>query len=110
MSEPEIKRIDVHELKKRLDADPALCIIDVRELHEWQLVHIPAAIHIPQGDLAACIEAKAPERNKAIYLHCKGGVRSLAAAQRLIEMDYQEIYSIDGGIADWIMFGYPVES
>ncbi|KTD32953.1 Rhodanese domain protein [Legionella nautarum] len=110
MIEPKINTIDVHELKKRLDTNPNLCLIDVRELHEWQSLHIPGALHIPKDELAAKIEALIPEREKPIYLHCKAGVRSLYAANCLLNMGYQELYSIDGGIAEWAMVGYPVES
>lgn len=67
-------------------------------------------MHIPKDELPAKIEKLIPEREKAIYLHCKGGVRSLYAANCLLNMGYQEVYSIDGGIAEWAMVGYPVES
>ena len=109
MTDNTIKTIDVHELKKRRDANPNLCLIDVRELHEWQVLRIPGALHIPKDELTACIENKIPEHDKPIYLHCKGGMRSLYAANCLMEMGYEDVYSIDGGIAEWAMFGYPVE-
>lgn len=110
MTEPKIQRIDVHELKRRLDADANLYLIDVREDDEWQALRIPGAIHIPKDELAAVIEEKIPNRNKPIYLHCKGGVRSLHAASTLLNLGYKEIYSIDGGIAEWATAGYPVFS
>lgn len=109
MTELKVKTIDVHELKKRRDADPKLCLIDVRELHEWQLVHIPSALHIPKDEITSTITAAIPEKDNAIYLHCKSGMRSLYAANCLLDLGYKDIYSIDGGIADWAMFGYPVE-
>ncbi|KTD22966.1 rhodanese-like domain-containing protein [Legionella londiniensis] len=108
MNESPINTINVHELKKRCETDPDLCLIDVREIDEWQEVHIPGALHIPKDQLAEKIKSLIP-RDKAVYLHCRGGVRSLFAAQCLIEMGYQEVYSIDGGIAEWEICGYPVE-
>lgn len=109
MNEQKIATIDVHQLKKLRDANPDLCLIDVRELHEWQELRIPGAIHIPKDELPGCISARIPEQDKPIYLHCKGGLRSLYAANCLMEMGYKEVYSVDGGIAEWIMFGYPIE-
>ena len=47
-----VKIIDVHEFKNRYDADPSLCLIDVREQDEWDEGHIPRAIHIPQADIS----------------------------------------------------------
>ncbi|ARG96776.1 rhodanese-like domain-containing protein [Legionella micdadei] len=109
MRDPKISTIDVHELKKRRDANPDLCLIDVRELDEWQTLRIPGALHIPKDELPGCIETAVPERNTPIYLHCKGGVRSLYAANCLLTMGYNEVYSIDGGIVQWAASGYPIE-
>lgn len=109
MTNPHIKNIDVHELKNRMDKDPKLCLIDVRELTEWQEIHIPGALHIPKDEIAAKIESLIADKNQAIYLHCRSGVRSLYAAQSIIEKGYKEVYSVDGGIMDWAMFGYSVE-
>jgi rhodanese-related sulfurtransferase len=104
-----IKIIEVHELKSRMEQNPDLCLIDVREQAEWDQGHIPQALLMPKDTIASCIEAQIPDKNQVIYLHCKSGVRSLYAAQILIELGYQEVYSVDGGIMKWAMCGYPVE-
>ena len=109
MTNPNIKTIDVHELKNKIAQNPELCLIDVREQEEWQSVRIPNTIHIPKDDISVRISEEVPDKNHPIYLHCKGGVRSLYAAQCLMDLGYQEVYSIDGGIMEWAMFGYPVE-
>lgn len=109
MTNPNIKRIDVHELKKVRENNPNLCLIDVRELAEWQELHIPGALHIPKDIIASSVSAQIPNKNQPIYLHCKGGVRSLFAAQTLIDLGYEEVYSVDGGIIDWAVAGYPLE-
>ncbi|CDZ76884.1 putative adenylyltransferase/sulfurtransferase MoeZ [Legionella massiliensis] len=109
MTSPKIHTIDVHELKRRRDAEPTLCLIDVRELNEWQAMHIPGALHIPKDEIVGKIAKQIPEQDKPIYLHCQGGVRSLYAAEFLANMGYKEVYSINGGIAEWAKSGYPIE-
>lgn len=109
MTNPKIKTIDVHQLKNKMEQDEKLCLIDVREQDEWQAVRIPNAIHIPKDNISSQIEAQVPNKNHPIYLHCKGGVRSLYAAQCLMDLGYNEVYSVDGGIMEWAMFGYPIE-
>lgn len=109
MINPDIQTIDVHELKAKMEKEPDLCLIDVRELNEWEALHIPGAIHLPKDSIASCIQTRIPNKNQSIYLHCKSGVRSLHAAQLLIELGYQKVYSVDGGIMAWAMSGYPVE-
>ncbi len=108
MTDHNIKTVDVHELKNKMDNDTNLCLIDVREINEWQALHIPGAIHIPKDRITSEIITKIPNKNQPIYLHCKAGVRSLYAAQSLMDNGYQEVYSVDGGIMDWANNGYPV--
>jgi rhodanese-related sulfurtransferase len=109
MTKHEIKTVDVHELKNKMDTQPNLCLIDVRELEEWQTARIPGAYHIPKDHIASNIESKVSDKTHPIYLHCRGGVRSLYAAQCLMDIGYEEVYSVDGGIIEWAMFGYPIK-
>ncbi len=109
MTDNKVNIINVHELKKRRDTTPSLCLIDVREDSEWQEGHIPGALHIPKDTLASNIAKTVPEHDCPVYLHCLGGVRSLHAAHALIALGYKEVYSIDGGIAEWAKAGYPIE-
>lgn len=104
-----IATIGVTELKKRRDQDPELCLIDVREKDEWQALHIPGAHLIPKNDITQQIKAIAPKLDQTIYLHCKSGMRSQYAAACLLAMGYTNVYSVDGGIMEWSMLGYPVE-
>ncbi len=109
MTDHNINTITVHELKKRLDHSPDLCIIDVREDNEWQEQHIPGALHIPKDEVINLMPAKVPDLSCPLYLHCRGGVRSLQAASTLLDLGYKEVYSIDGGIMEWAASGYPVK-
>jgi rhodanese-related sulfurtransferase len=109
MTTHNIKTVDVHHLKTKMDADPGLCLIDVREEEEWDVARIPGAVHIPKDVIVAKIKSRVTDKTHPIYLHCRGGVRSLYAAQSLMDVGYEEVYSVDGGIIEWTMFGYPVK-
>lgn len=105
-----VQTINVIELKEHYDKEQDLCLIDVRELSEWQEIHIPKAIHIAKDDIANRIESTVPDHSTPIYLHCRGGVRSLHAANTLIELGYTNVYSVDGGIMAWHAAGFPTTS
>jgi rhodanese-related sulfurtransferase len=109
MTEQQINLISVAELKKHYDETPNLCLIDVRENDEWESEHIPGAYHIPKDKLSGLIELRAPDRNHPVYLYCQGGIRSLQAAHTLLEMGYQQVYSVEGGIDEWENAGYPIK-
>lgn len=104
-----VKTIDVHEFKKCCEKNPDLCAIDVREIDEWESGRIPGTVHIPKDSIKDRIHEVTTDKCKPVYLHCKGGRRSYIAAEYLCEMGYTEVYSIDGGIMEWAMAGYPVE-
>lgn len=103
-----IETINVHELKQKMDNQADLCLIDVREVEEWQALHIPGAILIPKNEISSKIASKVKDKMQTIYLHCRSGVRSLYAAQILLDAGYENVYSVDGGIMEWAMYGYPV--
>ena len=49
-----------------LQADQSAVFIDVREPNEWNLGHIPGALHIPRGILEQNIEAAAPRDSRIV--------------------------------------------
>lgn len=108
MTEHNIATVNVHELKNLLDSDPELCVIDVREHHEWNQNHIPGVAHIPKDELTARIVEQISDKNQPIYLYCQGGVRSYIAGQWLLAAGYNRVYSVNGGFGDWESSGYPV--
>ncbi|KGP63546.1 sulfurtransferase [Legionella norrlandica] len=109
MIRDKINTINVHELKDLMENQTNWHLIDVRELDEWESMHIRGALHIPKDCISFEIENKIPDKSRPIYLHCKSGVRSLYAAQCLIDLGYLEVYSVEGGIMAWATSGYPVE-
>jgi rhodanese-related sulfurtransferase len=105
-----VQRIDVDELKKHYDNDKPFYLIDVRELSEWDEGHIPGATHIPKDVILEKIGSVVSDKSCPIFLHCRGGTRSLHAGESLLEIGFKKVYSIDGGIMDWQAHGYPVKN
>ena len=87
------------ELKRQWEANPGLRVIDVREPHEWEIVHIEGAQLIPLGALAARMN----ELNSAeeIVLHCKSGARSARAVELLRGAGFRKLKNLKGGIQAW---------
>lgn len=101
--------VDVHTLKQELDSGKRLYLIDVREDREWRVANIPGAIHMSRGVLEKKIKQVVFEPDAPVYLVCRGGHRSVLAAKSLMQMGYERVYSVNGGISEWAMFGYPIE-
>ena len=105
-----VQTINVANFKQICESNIDKCLIDVREPHEFQLQRIHGVQNIPKDVLIDRINAVTKNHADAIYLHCRAGVRSYAAAEMLIQHGYENVYSVEGGLNAWIQAGYPVET
>ena len=74
--------------------------LDVREPAEWNLGHIPNAVHLPRGQLEGKIEGILA-RDSKIVIYCARGSRSALAADTMRQMGYNSVMSLKGGFRDW---------
>ena len=98
---PNIKEIDIARFKEIQSSDHHFILIDVREDEEWDLGHIPNAVHINRGVIERDIENHVPDKESAIILYCGGGYRSALAADNLQKMGYKNVLSLIGGFRAW---------
>lgn len=82
--------------------------VDVREPDEVASAAYPMTglVHIPSGSLADHLP-KIPESGMVI-LACQSGYRSGVAFQQLTALGYDNLYSLQGGMAQWQRDGLPV--
>jgi sulfur-carrier protein adenylyltransferase/sulfurtransferase len=76
-------------------------LVDVREDTEWDLGHIPGAVHVSRSHLERDIETAVPDRASPLILYCAGGFRSLFAGQALARLGYTDVVSMSGGFDAW---------
>lgn len=92
--------ITPQELQDLLET-PAV-IIDVREKTEWDIVHIPTAIHMPKRhDLASQIKSRF-ENNESVIIYCKNGFRSQLLQAELQQLGMSQVRQLKGGIIQWV--------
>jgi rhodanese-related sulfurtransferase len=103
-----IKEVSPQEVRAMQERGENVVYLDVREPQEWNLGHLPRAIHIPRGTLEGAIEARVP-REQRVVLYCAGGNRSAFAADTLQQMGYTDVASMSGGFREWAQSGGEVE-
>lgn len=89
------------QLKARLERGDKLTIIDVREVHEWQICNLEhhGSTLIPLGEFPSRVgELNSDEE---IVLQCKLGGRSAKAYNVLKEAGFTNILNLKGGIIAW---------
>src|SRR5208282_1339936 len=96
-----VREITVEDVKTRLDRKEKFLLIDVREDNEWAKDHLPSAIHLGKGIIERDIERQVPDSSAPMVLYCGGGFRSALAADKLQQMGYTNVVSMDGGIREW---------
>ena len=88
----------------------AALFVDVREPREWNLFRIPGAVHVPLGELADRLHrAPLARPSELIIVYCSRGNRSRKAAGVLKAMGYSSVWSVAGGVMEWIFRAGPVE-
>jgi molybdopterin/thiamine biosynthesis adenylyltransferase/rhodanese-related sulfurtransferase len=89
------------ELKERLDAGDQLDILDVREVHEWDisnLGHLGARL-IPKGQVLERMGEL--DTAQEIVVQCRTGGRSAEIVMLLQEHGFTKLHNLDGGINRW---------
>lgn len=102
-------RVDVPEAKEMLSED-GVVVVDVREPHEYQSGHLPAATLIPVNSVFARRE-ELPKDKKIVFV-CAVGQRSALAAEMAAAagLPADHLYTLDGGTEAWRKAGEPLEA
>jgi rhodanese-related sulfurtransferase len=100
----QVPEITVHELRELQARATEFVLVDVREQNEWNLGHIPGAVHIGRGVLESSVEQRIP-REARVVLYCQSGNRSALAGRTLQELGYADVASLAGGWRDWVGTG-----
>lgn len=107
-SRKNIKELTVAEVNAKISEGHRFLFIDVREDNEWEVSHLPTAVHLGKGIIERDIENAVPDSGTEIILYCGGGYRSALAADNLQKMGYTNVWSMDGGFRGWVEAGLPL--
>jgi len=93
--------IDVHELKRRVDAGEPFQLIDVREDYEWDICNLEplGARLIPLQSLPEAIDSL--DRDAPVIIHCRTGPRGTNAVAYLRSVGFENVVNLAGGILAW---------
>ncbi len=92
-------KITAEEAKKMLD-EGGVTVVDVRRADEYAVSHIPGAVLVPVESIGSEPPELLPDKDAVLLVHCRTGVRSKQASDKLVELGYTQIYDF-GGIVDW---------
>ncbi len=91
--------ISPEELRDALAGPDPPLVVDVREPEEWEIGHLAVAHLIPQEELPDRVDELT--RAPAVVLYCRSGARSGRATRLLLDLGFQNVRSLRGGINAW---------
>lgn len=93
--------IDVHELKRRIDAGERFQLIDVREDYEWAICNLAeaGARLVPLATLPRAVESL--DASEPLIIHCRSGPRGDRAVEYLRAVGFDHAVNLAGGILAW---------
>lgn len=92
--------VTVFEARDRLATRPGeTLLLDVREANELAICGVPAARHIPMGQVPANLDQL--PRDRDILVMCHYGVRSLRVTYFLRQHGFDRVANVAGGIDAW---------
>ena len=94
------KQISQDEAMKILSEDPNARLLDCRFPKDYEMRHIPNAIHYPLEAAVADNFEKIPDKDAPLITYCGDGNRGRLTAKVLVEKGYTNVYTM-GGIIDW---------
>lgn len=112
----EVEELFPWDLTERMEDNPELLLLDVREPYEFDAMHIDGAINAPRGILESCCEYDYEEtipelaaaREREIVVICRSGYRSVLAAHTMQRMGYKNVASLKTGMRGWNDFEQPM--
>jgi rhodanese-related sulfurtransferase len=112
----QVKTYSVAEVQARL-SDPAVQIVDIRDIRELTEGTVVGSFHAPRGMLEFWVDPESPYHKKIFaneakefILFCGAGWRSALATKALQDMGMTNVAHIDGGWAEWVKQGAPTET
>jgi len=103
-----IARITPHELKRRMDSDETIAVVDLRSEFEWSEGRIPGSLTPVDDDLEGLVSGMA-ESEIVLYCSCPNEISSARAALRLKRHGVKRVRPLEGGFPVWKELGFPVE-
>ena len=104
----QVEQVTPAEVRDMQARNEQVVYLDVREPNEWNLGHLPNAVHLPRGNLESKVEGLV-DRDQRVVVYCARGNRSALAADTLQQMGYENVSSMADGFGAWIAIGGPVE-
>lgn len=103
--------ISASEVKKKIQNNEDVVLIDTLSKESFCSMHIPGSINIPTNQIQEYAENILPYKSQQLIVYCKNAMcrKSTRAAELLAELAYKNVIQFHGGLKEWKEAGYKFE-
>ena len=102
--------LSAQEVKKLLDDQEDVIVVDVRRFDEYPTMSIPSGISVPGAELVLRVPELAPNPKTKIIVNCAGRTRSIIGTQSLINAGIpNEVNALRNGTIGWTLAGQELD-
>ncbi len=102
--------LSAQEVKKLIDDQEDVVVVDVRRFDEYNTMSIPTGISVPGAELVLRISEIAPNPKTKIIVNCAGRTRSIIGTQSLINAGIpNEVNALRNGTIGWTLAGQELD-
>lgn len=103
-----VQEVSVEEVKKAIDKQENIILLDVRTPQEYEKAHIAGSILLPLDTIYEKVTSFIPDKTQKIYAYCLSGSRSAEAVKTMIDLGYTNIFTMSHGLLAWRAKRYPL--
>jgi len=96
--------------QEKMAATSGAVILDVRTPDEVRQGYLKGAVNVDFNLPEFNILITGMDKTKPYFVYCGSGVRSAKAADKMKDLDFQQVYLLEGGIKAWKEEGLPTQS
>jgi rhodanese-related sulfurtransferase len=96
------------ELKKLIEGNADLTILDMRTPEEYGRFCIPGGLNVPGGELI--LWAEELRHKPAVIVNCAGRTRSIIGAAGLRRLGLTNVRALRNGTMGWVLAGFQLET
>jgi rhodanese-related sulfurtransferase len=102
--------LSAQEVKKLIDDQEDVVVVDVRRFDEYNTMSIPTGISVPGAELVLRLPELAPNPNTKVIVNCAGRTRSIIGTQSLINAGIpNEVNALRNGTIGWTLAGQELD-
>ncbi|MFN3766848.1 MAG: rhodanese-like domain-containing protein [Ectopseudomonas guguanensis] len=97
--------VQISPQQARAQIAEGVTLLDVRSDAEFHEGHIEGALNLSADEFASRIETLLPDKQAPVVCYCRGGNRGALAADKLQQLGYTQVSSIEGGLSAFLADG-----